>query len=64
MGKTAILSRAADFAHKGFVMGLVSVFGYQVYQIGSKTIAGQVSHETMDSTYFEEVEKKVKDEYR
>lgn len=64
MGKTAILSRAADLAHKGFVVGLVSVFGYQLYQIGSKTMAGQVAHKTMDSTYFEDVEKKVKEEYR
>jgi len=64
MSKATIFTRAADLAHRGFILGLVSVFGYQCYQIGSKVYEGQIDSPYMHSTYFKDVENKVKEEYR
>jgi hypothetical protein len=64
MSKATVFSRIADVAHKGFVVGLVSVFGFQMYQIGSKVYAREVDSPYMHSTYFQDVEKKVAEEYR
>lgn len=46
------------------MLGLVSVFAYQCYQIGSKALEGKVDSPYMHSTYFKDVEEKVKQEYR
>lgn len=64
MSKQAIFTKAADFVHKGFVLGLASVFCFQVYQITRNSVAGKVDSPYMHSDYFEKVEKKVKEEYR
>jgi len=64
MSKPAMLSRAADLAHRGFVLGLVSWFGFQLYQVGSNALSGRVESPYLESTYFDDVEKKVKEEYR
>ena len=34
-----VLNRAADLAQKGTVLGLMSLFGYQVFQIGSNVMS-------------------------
>lgn len=34
-----VLTKVADLAQKGTVLGLFSLFGYQVYQIGSNVVA-------------------------
>ena len=38
-------------AHRGVVLGLFSAFGFQVYQIFSKTYEGRVDSPHMHSTY-------------
>ncbi len=50
-------------AHKGFVLGLASFFGFQIYQISTNVARGRVHHPVMDSTYFKDVEEKIKEEY-
>jgi len=45
-------------------LGLVSFFGYQVYQIGKNVLSGKVESPYLHSTYFKDVEEKVKEEYR
>jgi predicted negative regulator of RcsB-dependent stress response len=57
-----ILNRAADLGQKGAVLGLMSLFGYQVYQI-----AYNVSEKTVDSKYqhtamFKKISEKVDEE--
>ena len=57
-----VLNRVADLVQKGLVLGLVSFAGFQVYQIASKVSEGQVDSPYMHSTYFKDVEEKVKEE--
>ena len=57
-------TKAADFAQRGAVLGLLSFFGFQVYQIGSNSFKGVVDSPYMKSTYFKDVEEKVKEEYK
>lgn len=64
MSKLSIFSRVADVAHKGVVLGLLSLFGFQVYQIGSNVLEGKLDNPYMHSTYLKDVEEKVKEEYR
>jgi hypothetical protein len=64
MSKSTVFSRVADVAHKGVVIGLMSWFGFQMYQIGSKVYAREIDSPYMHSTYFQDVEKKVAEEYR
>lgn len=59
----SLATRAADFVHRGIVVGLFSWFGFQVYQIGSQVTTGRLDSPYMHSTYFKDVEKKVKEEY-
>ena len=61
---SSIFARAADLAQKGTVLGLVSVFGYQLYQIGRNVAGGVVEHPVMESTYFKDVTDKVREEYQ
>jgi hypothetical protein len=44
-------------------LGLLSVFGFQVYQMGRNIYQNQVDSPHMHSTYFKDVEDKVKEEY-
>lgn len=57
-------AKAANFAQKAVVTGLVSVFGYQLYQIGRNVASGMVEHPVMESTYFKDVSEKVSEEYK
>lgn len=59
----SVFSQAANMAHKGFVLGLFTFFGFQSYQIGKNVWKGRVHHPVMDSTYFEDVQEKIKEEY-
>jgi hypothetical protein len=64
MSKATFFTRAADVAHKSFVVGLFTFFGFQAYQIGAKVLERKVDSPYMHSTYFKDVEQKVKEEYR
>lgn len=59
----SFFARAADAAQKGVVLGLLSVFGFQLYQIGANVYSGRVDSPYMHSTYFDDVKEKVKEEY-
>lgn len=59
---TTIASKVLSVAQKGFVLGSLSMVGYHCYQITQNVRVG-VQHKTMDSTYFEEVQKTVDKEY-
>jgi hypothetical protein len=48
---------------RGAVLGLLSFFGFQVYQIGAAVYTGRVDSPYMQSTYRQQVEEKVKEEY-
>jgi hypothetical protein len=60
----SFFTKAADFAQRGSVMFLLSFFGFQIYQIGSNTLQGVVDSPYKKSTYFKDVEEKVKEEYK
>lgn len=51
MSNRSIFSKAADFVHRGVVLGLFSAFVFQVYQIGAKVYEGRVDSPHMHSTY-------------
>jgi hypothetical protein len=55
----SIFTRAADFAHKTVVFGLVSLTGFQVYQLVKHSWAGQQELDPAKSSaaYVEEVRK-------
>jgi hypothetical protein len=55
-------TKAADFAQRTAVLGLLSYFGFHVYQIFKFTRKGVVDSPYMQSTYFKDVEDKVKEE--
>lgn len=46
------------------MVGLISLFAFQVYQLRSQIKSGVVSSPYLRSTYYEEVDEKVKEEYR
>ena len=56
------MTKAANVVQKTAVTGLMGMFCYHVYQISSNLKQG-IKHETMESTYFEDVQKKVEEEY-
>ena len=58
------MTKAADLVQKGFVTSLLAYFGFQVYQIGRNVNTGVADHPVMHSTYFKDVEEKVKQEYQ
>lgn len=60
----SLFTKAADFVQRGAVLGLLTFFGFQVYQIGSNTLKGVVDSPYMKSTYFKDVDEKVKEEYK
>jgi hypothetical protein len=45
-------------------VGLIGMFSYHTYQITKNVVVGTVKHETMESTYFEDVQKTVEEEYQ
>lgn len=55
-------TKAADFAQRTVVCGLLSFFGFQVYQIFTQARKGVVESPYLESTYFKDVENKVKEE--
>lgn len=59
----SFFARAADVAQRGVVLGLLSVFGFQLYQLGANVYSGRVDSPYMHSTYFDDVKKKVEEEY-
>ncbi|CAB9522507.1 expressed unknown protein [Seminavis robusta] len=61
---TSALTKMANVAQKTAVVGLLGMFGYHTYQISRNVVAGLTKHDTMDSTYFEDVQKKVDEEYQ
>jgi hypothetical protein len=64
----SFFTKAANVAHKGAVLGLMSVFGYQLWQIGKNTIGtGRIKsspNQEQQRTYFQELDEKVKEEYK
>jgi hypothetical protein len=59
----SIFTKVADFAHRATVVFLMGFTGFQAYQVGRNLMEGRVSHPTQLSTYFKDVEDKVKEEY-
>lgn len=64
MSGRPFLTKAADFAQRGTVVGLLSFFGYQVYEMGSQIYKREVDSPYMHSTYRQDVAEKVKEEYK
>lgn len=65
---SSIFQRAADVAQKGAVLGLMSLFGFQVYQIGAnlyETKWSNVGMKTNEHTEFmAKISEKVEEESR
>ena len=57
------LTKVANVAQKSLVVGCIGMFGYHTYQITSNVTHG-IKHDTMESTYFEDVQKKVEEDYQ
>lgn len=53
MSSRGIFSKTADVLQRGAVLGLLSAFGFQFYQIMSKTLEGKIDSPHMHSTYLE-----------
>jgi len=64
MSSKTILTKAADLAQRATVLGLVSFFGFQAYQIGSMVIERKIESPYLHSTYREDVANKVREEYQ
>lgn len=61
----SLFTKVADVAHKGAVLGLMSVFVFQVWQIGKNTIgSGRVDAPRQRNTFFQELDEKIKEEYK
>lgn len=58
------MSRLADVAQKGAVLGLMSMFGYQVYQIADKTYEKKIESKYMHTKMFDKINEKVEEEER
>lgn len=59
----SFINRLADVAHRGIVLGLLSLTAFQGYQI-VKNLREPIDSPYQQSTYFKDVEQKVKEEYR
>ena len=62
MARPRFFQQAADVAHRVVIFGLVSFFGFQVYQIARNTREGLQDHPLMHSTYHEDVAKAVRED--
>lgn len=61
----SLFTKVADVAHKGTVLVLLSVVGFQLWQIGKNTIgSGKIDSPYTKSTYFQDIDEKVKEEYK
>lgn len=60
----SIFSRMADVAHKTVGIGLISFFGFHVYQLVSQVRSGKLDHPTLHSTYKEELNAKIREDYQ
>ena len=58
----SLATKAADFAQRTIVCGLVSLMGFHAYQIFTQVRSGVVDSPYLESTYFKDVENKVKEE--
>ena len=58
----AILSRVADIAHKGSVFGLMTLFGFQVYQTGKNVMEARVESKYKHTDMFNKINEKVAEE--
>jgi hypothetical protein len=65
-----VLQKAADVAQKGAVLGLMTFFGFQVYQIATKTYEGvdrsklQSPPSNPTTEYVEEIRNKAAEDYK
>jgi hypothetical protein len=57
-----VLNKALDLTQKGAVLGMLSVLGYQVYQIGFQTYNRHVEQRFMHTQMFEKLSAKVEEE--
>jgi len=57
-----VAKRAADLAQKGVVLGLMSVFGYQVYQIGRNVSENKVESKYMKTKTFDKIQEQIREE--
>ncbi len=62
----SILHKAADLAQKGAVLGLMSLFGFQVYQIGANLLETKWSTVTNNdhAEFIAKISEKVEEESR
>lgn len=58
----SLYTKAADFAHRGTVLGLLAFTGFQIYQIGSYVLGGEVDSPHMKNNYMKELEAKILEE--
>ena len=56
------LARGADILQKGAVLGLMSLFGYQIYQIGQKVSEKKVDTRYHHTDMFKKLNAKVEEE--
>ena len=59
----SVITKVANVAQKSLVVGCIGMFGYHTYQITTNVSHGIQKHDTMESTYFEDVQKKVEEDY-
>jgi hypothetical protein len=61
----SIFNRAADIAHKATVLGLVSLFGFQLYQIGRNISHGvDKGNQHPQKEYIETLREKAEEDYK
>ena len=63
MSARTFLTRAADMTQKSAVLGLLGMFGYYGFQIISNVAERKVDSPFMHSTYEQDVNEKVRQEY-
>lgn len=61
--KMTIFAKVAEVGHKGAVLGLMSLLGYQIYQIGEK-VTEKAQSKYHHTEMFEKINDKVKEEGR
>jgi hypothetical protein len=57
-----VVNKALDLTQKGAVLGMLSVFGYQVYQIGFQVYDRHIENKYMHTQMFEKLSAKVEEE--
>lgn len=59
-----VLHKAADLVQKGTVLGLMTLFGYQVYQIGAKVTEQKTTVKNDHLEIMAKINEKVEEESR